>query len=367
MAVQQELLRANVDELFLDPLNPRLGRINMRQDAPQEEVLDMMDNWTLDELAISYLESGGFWIQEALLVVIEELNGEECLVVVEGNRRLAALKLLKQAYDGSPKSRKWEEIANSGEPSEVLFEEVPYLLVDNRDDVEAFLGFRHVTGIKEWDPQEKAQYINKLINERGMSYDEVRRKIGSKTPTVRQNYIAYRLLLQIEEWVEEFSSDFVENRFSVMYLSLRTQGVQHYLQINIQATPEEAENPVPRDREEHLERYVKWIFGHGENLPLFSDSRRVDDFGRVLQSEKSIEYLERTAKPNFEVAFGLAGGGERDTKNFLLRAADNIELALSRVHLYRDSKEITSAVERVLKDLIHLSKVFPELFQTLQD
>ena len=49
-----------------------------------------MRNWVLDELAGSYLENG-FWQHEALLVVKEELCGKERLVVVEGNRRLAAL------------------------------------------------------------------------------------------------------------------------------------------------------------------------------------------------------------------------------------------------------------------------------------
>ena len=37
----------------------------------QEEVLDLMRDWVLEELAISYLESG-FWTHEALLVVEED-------------------------------------------------------------------------------------------------------------------------------------------------------------------------------------------------------------------------------------------------------------------------------------------------------
>ena len=40
-----------------------------------------------------------------------------------------------------------------------------------------------------------------------MTYQEVMRKIGSKTPTVRQNYISYRLLLQMEDSLENFSPE----------------------------------------------------------------------------------------------------------------------------------------------------------------
>ena len=66
--------------------------------------------WVLDELALSYLESGGFWSHEPLIAVEESLYGEQCLVVVEGNRRLAALIALKQTSEGRPISQKWSSM-----------------------------------------------------------------------------------------------------------------------------------------------------------------------------------------------------------------------------------------------------------------
>src|SRR5262245_25723208 len=99
MAVKDEIKYASVDELMLDPLNPRLGRSNTRPDLPQSKILDLMKDWNLDELAISFIDSG-FWPQEAVLVVKQRLYGKQALVVVEGNRRLAALKFLKDALDG---------------------------------------------------------------------------------------------------------------------------------------------------------------------------------------------------------------------------------------------------------------------------
>jgi hypothetical protein len=124
----------------------------------QEQVLDRMKDWTLDELAVSFLENG-FWPQEALLAVREELYGKMRLVIVEGNRRLAALIFLKRAIDGKPTPARWREIAKSGKPPAQLFERIPYILVDNRYDIRAFLGFGHVTGIKEWKPAEKDDVI----------------------------------------------------------------------------------------------------------------------------------------------------------------------------------------------------------------
>ena len=98
-----------VDDLNLDPLNPRLGRENTGNNVSQEKVLSMMQDWTLEELAVSFVENG-FWPQEALISVKEKLYGSIINVVVEGNRRLAALRLLALAVSGKAISRKWEEI-----------------------------------------------------------------------------------------------------------------------------------------------------------------------------------------------------------------------------------------------------------------
>jgi hypothetical protein len=359
MAIGTEIKYAKLDDLYLDPKNPRLGREQLQKNLTQKLVLELMSDWTLDELAVSFLESGGFWVHEALLVVRENLDGRERLVVAEGNRRLAALIYLHNAIHGHPASKKWTEIARSGKPSQTLFTKIPYIEVDSRTDIEAFLGFRHVTGIKEWRPAEKAQYIAKLIDTRGMDYEEVMRKIGSKTSTVRQNYISYRLLLQIENSADGIPSSNFEDRFSVMYLSLRTEGVQKYLQIDIQAEPQKAKTPVPRSHLKALANFALWLFGDEKQPPLFSDSRQVDNFGRILESKDAVQYIERTSKPNFDVAFRMAGGDEPEIVRLVEEAADNVELALTRAHLYSKSKKLHVAVERFGADAGQLLKIFP--------
>jgi hypothetical protein len=363
MAISNEIQYAPLDQLFLDPLNPRLGRAHTGAEVTQERVMELMRDWTLDELAISFLENG-YWPQEAVLAVEEELYGERRLVVVEGNRRLAALRYLSQAVNGHPASRKWEEIAAGAAPPANLFERIPYLRVDSRQEVEAFLGFRHVTGIKEWKPAEKAEYIAKLIENSHMTYEQVRRKIGSKTPTVRQNYISYRLFLQMEDR-EDISLEEVEKKFSVLYLSLRTAGVQQFLQIDIRAEPDAARFPVPEERLEQLARFALWLFGNDETPPLFTDSRLVDKFGEILESNEAVEYLESTDRPNFEVAVRKAGGDEPELTRLINNAANNVQLTLSRVHHYTESENIRAAVERFGIDAFQLFSVFPDIRQRL--
>lgn len=359
MAVNSEIKYTNVDALMLDPLNPRLGRGNTGPNVKQSTIMTLMKDWTLDELAVSFLESG-FWPQEALIVIKETLYGKQALVVVEGNRRLAALKFLQRAVAGEQVDRKWREMVEEKAPPANLFTRVPYIEVDTREDVEAFLGFRHVTGIKEWKPAEKAEYIAKLIERGKFSYAEVMRKIGSKTPTVRQNYISYRLLLQMEDQ-DDISVEQVEDKFSVLFLSLRTEGVQKYLDIDIKADPATARYPVPKARLKELANFALWLFGNDTKPPVVRDSRQVDDFGRVLQSKKAVEYLERTPRPSFDIAFQLAGGDEPEVVRLIDEAADNVEAALSRAHRYAKSKKLRVAAKRLGEDAIQLISLFPGL------
>ena len=369
MGIGTELHYAALDDLYLDPKNPRLGRHYANANSSQEDILDVMNEWTLDELAISYIENienGGFWTHEALLVIKEELYGEQRFVVVEGNRRLAALIYLQRAVNGEKVSRRWQSLVenlkkDAFEKFEKLFSHIPYIQADSRQDIEAFLGFRHVTGIKQWNPEEKAQYIAWLIEERDMTYEEVMRKIGSKTRTVRENYISYQLLLQIESDVEDFSPEYAEDRFSVMYLTLKKVGVQKYLQIDIRADPKVAKRPVPEDHLKNLENFALWLFGNDKRPPLFADSRQADDFNTILETPDAVSYLEGNEKPNFDYALQLTNKDEQEIIRLINNAGDNIQLSLSRVHHYKDSKKMQRAIERLAIDFKELLNRFPNI------
>jgi hypothetical protein len=157
---------------------------------------------------------------------------------------------------------------------------------------------------------------------------------------------------------EKISVEHVEEKFSVLYLSLRTKGVRTYLQIDIEADPSVALKPVPRSRLESLRRFALWLFGDEDTPPIVRDSRQVDQFGNILESKKAVEYLERTDKPSFDVAFRISGGDEPHLVNLVESAADNIETALSRAHLHTASKKLKTAVERVSLGANQLAELF---------
>lgn len=361
MAVGTNLSFAELSKLYLDPLNPRLGRHRMSRETSQDDLLETMREWVLDELALSYLESGGFWSHEPLIVVEEDLYGKNCLVVVEGNRRLAAIKALKLASDGHPLSQKWAQMLQDAPIPDGLFERIPYVIAESRLDVQAFLGFRHVTGIKQWDADEKAGFIAHLVDDGGLTYQQVARKIGSKTPTVRKHYIAYRVLLQAEDNVDDFDVEKADKRFAILYMSLGTTGAQTYLNLDIASDPAHANRPVPKEHLENLAHFCRWLFGTDETPRLVTDTRQVSDFGTILESDEAVKYLEESNTPKFEVAFRIAGGDEAETIRYVLEAANNVELALMRAHAFKSSTGLQKAVHRLGEDTFKILETFPAI------
>src|SRR5207247_388129 len=91
-------------------------------------------------------------------------------IVVEGNRRLTALRaLVDPDFRSSLRGRRWAALPDDAE----LPADLPVLVVADRDQVAPILGFRHITGIAPWEPYPQANYIAELIDESGRSFAEV--------------------------------------------------------------------------------------------------------------------------------------------------------------------------------------------------
>jgi len=362
MAVSDTPAYATLDELWLDPSNPRLGAEMIARKLDQDELLDAMRDWELEELAESFLESG-FWIQESLLVIKERHEGAMRLVVVEGNRRLAALNYLKLAAEGHPASPKWRELLGRRKPDEQLFERIPYLLVGSRKELSGYLGFRHVSGIKEWQPREKAAFIAQLIDDDKLTYAQVMRRIGSKTETVRRTYIAYRVLQQMHEHDEKIDVARVEKKFSVLFLALRYQSVQEFLGINLDMDVENAraKHPVPPRRIDALADLACWLFGKGETDSIVRDSRQIGKFERVLASEAARSYLKTARHPDLDTAYFTAGGEEGEVFSALESATSSLREALGAIAAHRRSRRIQESTIKVGQAALELLRGFPSI------
>jgi hypothetical protein len=328
MPISRELQYLHIEQLELDDQNPRLRRDKRREGLSQDELLKEMSAWNLDELVDSFQQAGGFWTQDAMIVVRDgDLpDGRPKFRVIEGNRRLAAIKLLWGSLHKGVEPPRWlRERLESFRPPEddPIFTGLPTLEASNRDDVAAYLGFRHVTGIKEWRPVEKAEFIADLIDEDNLSYRDVAKKIGSRSDSVRQHYIAFKMLLQMEQ-SGDFDWEEVEERFSLLLLSIRSAGTREFLGVELAGDRPAATPPIPEEKTGEAKSFAKWLFGDDDTGPIVKDSRQIDKFGEILASEKATGYLRSAEAPDFQTAYSLTSAND-----ILFEAFDNGFRALS--------------------------------------
>lgn len=144
-----------IDKLTFDPDNPRLP------DSIDPANRTAVIGWLLAHTALIELMASignqGFLVTEPLMVV---RTGKE-LVVIEGNRRLAACVLLDDPAQAPTLRRLVDKTA--GQAAEIP-EEVPVVEFGSREEVLAMLGYRHITGIREWGPQAKARFVRQLFD-----------------------------------------------------------------------------------------------------------------------------------------------------------------------------------------------------------
>lgn len=141
---EQKIDCVSVDNLLFDAQNPRLPKgVDGSKDS--EVISWMLADGTKTEVMESIAENGYFGAEPMLVVPAQ---AQDRFVVVEGNRRLTALKLLKDPDLATTRRKRVAQIAGGAKEP---VEQVPVLKYDTRADVLDYLGFRHITGIKEPD------------------------------------------------------------------------------------------------------------------------------------------------------------------------------------------------------------------------
>lgn len=164
--------KMSVASLHLDKKNPRLGR-ETSASAPREIIQYLFQHDKALDVADS-IATRGFFPNEPLLAVKE---GDR-LVVVEGNRRLAALKALREPglLHGAV-ARQVERLARRlANPREILT--VPVTIAPNRRATDRQIAGRHVgTPVLAWQAENRASFILDKLGE-GYTNDQLRDELG---------------------------------------------------------------------------------------------------------------------------------------------------------------------------------------------
>lgn len=270
-----------VANLYFDPLNPRL--IDHDHTGTQGSIFKLLQKeFDLQPLIDSMYSSGFFW-EEPLVVVREplaELKRERVLLVIEGNRRLAALKTILSNPDRYPLAENRRRL-----------EKVPVIERGNREETLAFVGFRHITGIVPWESAAKASYAHTLVRG-GNSLKEISQLIGDKTRDIAR-WVRTQSL--VEHAIEMgLRPDDAERKFYFSYLLTSTDapGTKRWLKIE----SDDNSGLVTSVDEAKLKQLWYWLFGSksAEFSPVVPESRQIHKLNQVIANPRAVRELEKT-------------------------------------------------------------------------
>lgn len=249
----------------------------------------------------------GFFLSEPLIAISSD-KGE--FIILEGNRRLTALKAL-----ASPIIRehltdvRWKEISprDGNEVDENT--EIPVLVATSREEVAPILGYRHVTGITPWDPYQQARYVSSLIDDEDVSLSaaEVAELIGRDVSEIRAFYRNYSIVEQARDMFKIEDTERITDEFGVWTRAMTSAGLREYMSAPPPRDVVEGDYPLPDTSGDKLEQTITWLFGKPRSEAekeagrqssagrVISDSRQLTRLGRVLANHDGQHALETGA------------------------------------------------------------------------
>lgn len=272
--------------LRFDPENPRLPL--RLQGAVEQEIADyFLLECNLVELMLS-IGQQGYFSGEPLLVTPKH-DEDDSFVVVEGNRRLAALKVLSKEI--TPTVMRGQ-VARVLETTSHRPTDVPCITYDARSEILNYLGYRHITGIKEWNALAKARYLKQLREQFKGDHQEAHkalaREIGSKGPTVGKLLTGLELLDRARDMgvLSELRVDEDDIPFSLLTTGIGWENIANFIGL-ASASDVEAKDL----RGDEFKEFFNWVFDTRRGKSVLGESRNFSKLAEIVKSEAALQAL----------------------------------------------------------------------------
>lgn len=328
------------DKLMFDYSNPRMIEYGFTTETTEEDIINTFwSDMAVEELVMSIL-AHGFFQHEPLYVIAEP----DCpnLIVLEGNRRLAAIKsiLNPELVHGERMNRFIAKITRDIKAQ--LLTSLPILQLKDREDAWRYIGFKHVNGAAKWGSYAKAQYIATVKHKFGKTLTEIAEQIGDANNIVKKLYQGLLVLDQADNQTDFKKNDTYAKRiyFSHLYTAINYDNFRKFLGLSVDF---EGKNPVPKDNLKKLEQVMFWLYGSSsKGIPAVIGSQNPDlrKLIEVIGNKEAVEYLK--VNNDLSVAYEVCIGGSTVLYEALVKAKIALEKANSKIGDYDGSLDALS-------------------------
>ena len=326
-----------VDELRFDRFNPRL--LGQNASASDEFIIaQLYRSAELDELLHSVSTNGYLDIEP--LIVMDDLKGAG-LVVLEGNRRLATLRLLREENLARRIGTSQDlriKVPPVDESLRSSFDVVSVYRVATRESARSFIGFKHINGAAKWDSYAKARFAAGWYRYGDVSLEEIARAIGDRHDTIKRMVSAIYVLEQAKDKNLFDLQDRITRKFnfSHLYTALSRSQYMSYLGIDTGWARYDPEpDPVPQQNLDRLKKVLVWIYGSkaDNSEPVVrSQNPDIKHLGEVIVHTEALHVLETTG--DLRQAHESTEPADRRFTASLIRARSEIRDASASLRAY---------------------------------
>ena len=338
----------NIDQIEFDKQNPRLPTT---VGTKESDIIKYLAAKTgIEDLMISIGENG-FFLGEAIVVTPAK---DDKYTVLEGNRRLAALKLLRDPeLAGGRRS-----ITKVSEEAESKPTRIPAYVVSSRDDTLQYLGFRHISGVQRWDPLAKARYLKLLFDQAsGKPEDrcrEIAREIGSKSNFVRRSLDALAAYEAIKErdFFDIRDLDEESFQFGVFYTAIGNAVIASFVGVRREDGSETYPIANPKFlKKKPLQELTKWMFEKdSQGSTRLGESRNIPKLSEVIENPSTLEKLRQGV--SLDSAYSATIDYKKKFLQDIILAIDHLKKANSNLHFVSSGdQEAVESVEEAMKAL----------------
>lgn len=285
-------IKVSLSQLLLDPNNPRFSELGdeinaipegrFADEKVQANTFEKMRNpiFDVNELRDT-IRTLGFLPMDRVVVRRWKVASEPArFVVIEGNRRVTALKWLINLHDVGKETFDEERIAN--------LTNLECLLLDDAlaSDAATLIlpGLRHVSGIKEWGAYQKAKAVFAL-RETGMSAQEAAQSLGLSTRAANSAYRCY-LALENMKADEEFGEFTDPRMYSYFEEIFKRPAVKNWL--------EWSDEKGCFLKKDHLSEFYSWMIPPREeddSVHKLPEAKSVRDLAEIVDDDSALNVL----------------------------------------------------------------------------
>lgn len=340
-----------IEQLLLDTENPRLAWRN-RDNTQTDMVKLLWAEMAVDEVAFSIAENG-YFRSEPLFVIAQ--NPDELdptrrkFVVVEGNRRLAAVMLLRE--EKLREKVRATDLPIISDERRASLDSLPAIVYSDREQLWTTIGFRHINGIKPWDSFSKAKYIAEVHEKFNVPLEEIAKKIGDRHATVVRLYRGYKILEQAETQAGFDKEDRERNRFYFSHLYTAADQKEYQEFLGIKPDTSLKPNPVPKSKLPYLAELMTYLYGRkstGQKPLVQTQNPDLNILREVISKPGSLSALRSGS--SLEEAHKVAIGDRRRFGDALTRAKVELQNAKATVTTgYAGEEELYKTVQDISK------------------